>query len=246
LKPDKNELRELSRILSEAYDDTGGKGPLLQGASQDPLDTLILTILSQATNDTNSGRAFDDLKRAFPDWEAVRTAPTSEVERAIARGGLAAQKAPRIQRILDQILEAHGSLDLDFLRSRPPEEAFRYLTSFDGVGPKTAACVLLFALDRPVFPVDTHILRVSKRLGLVDPRATAEKAQEILGQVIPPDCVYPLHINLIEHGRRVCRSRNPACEICVVKPECDAATPEPAASRNKPADSRKKLSRRKR
>lgn len=225
MKASERELRELSRILSEAYDSTGGKGPLLQGASGDPLDTLILTILSQATNDTNSGRAFADLKRAFPDWEAVRIAPTAEVERAIAVGGLAAQKAPRLQRILDQILEAHGSLDLDFLRNWPPDEAFRYLTSFDGVGPKTAACVLLFALGRAVFPVDTHILRVGKRLGLVDPRATPEKAQEILGQAIPPECVYPLHINLIEHGRRVCRSRNPACEICVARPLCATANP---------------------
>ncbi len=197
-----------------------GKTPLLSLGRGNILDTLILTILSQATNDRNSARAYSDLKAAFPGWEAALRAPAGQLAGAIRHGGLADQKAPRIQGILARIQADQGRLDLEFLRDWPPEKAFEYLTSFDGVGPKTAACTLLFAAGHPFFPVDTHILRIAHRMGLVPPKSTAEAAQRQLQVEIPTDLHYRLHVNLIEHGRAVCHPRNPGCPECVLRESC--------------------------
>lgn len=221
MRPESSALKALAGTLESLYGLGGGKVPLLEGGEGDPLATLILTILSQATSDTNSGRAFRELRSRFPTWEAVLTAPVEEVAAAIRSGGLAEQKAARIRRLLAQIKETHGSLDLDFLKSWDPGEAYRYLVSFEGVGPKTAACVLLFALKRPAFPVDTHILRISRRLGLVDPKCNAERAQEELSTRVPPEAAYSLHVNLIEHGRRVCHPARPGCSNCPLTSECE-------------------------
>ncbi len=186
----------------------------------DPVDELVCTILSQNTNDQNRDRAFEALRARFPTWEAVRDAPTEEVARAIRVAGLANQKAPRIQEALRRIGQANGRLSLDFLRDLPTEEARAWLENLPGVGPKTAAIVLLFALDKPAFPVDTHIYRVTGRLGLRPPNMSVEKAHRWLEAVFPPETYYDAHLNLIELGRRYCRPRNPRCAQCPVLDLC--------------------------
>ncbi len=188
----------------------------------DPMTELVLTILSQNTSDTNSGRAFMRLKQRFPTWEAVMEAPVGELEEAIAVGGLAKQKAPRIQASLQAVYKARGGWDLEFLREMTLDEAKAWLRALNGVGPKTAACVLMFALGRPALPVDTHVHRVAQRLGLVPMKASAEKAHEILESMLEPDEVYPFHISLIKHGRRLCRAQRPLCGECPLLDGCPA------------------------
>jgi endonuclease-3 len=187
-----------------------------------PLDELIATILSQNTSDRNSDAAFAELRRRFPDWDAVRRAPVAAIVRAIHSAGLARRKAPRLKAILRQIHRQRGELSLDFLRTLPAAEGLRYLRRFVGVGPKTAACVLLFACGKPVLPVDTHVHRVSRRLGLIGPRTTAEQAHEALARLVPPDRVLEFHIQLIRHGRRTCTARDPRCTDCVLLDGCPA------------------------
>jgi endonuclease-3 len=186
----------------------------------DPMTELVLTILSQNTSDTNSGRAFMQLKQRFPSWDSVMDAPSSQLEAAIAVGGLAKQKAPRIQASLRAVYEARGGWELEFLRYLPLDEAKGWLRGLSGVGPKTAACVLMFALGRPALPVDTHVHRVAQRLGLVPAKASAEKAHDILEAMLPPDKVYPFHISLIKHGRRLCRAQRPLCDECPLLEGC--------------------------
>ena len=186
----------------------------------DPLATLVSTILSQNTNDRNRDRAFALLRERFPTWEAVRAADLEEVKEAIRTAGLADQKARTIKRALDYIAERRGRLELDFLREMSVDEAREWLMAIRGVGPKTAAIVLLFALDMPAFPVDTHVYRVSRRLGLVPARASRERAHTILAALLPPELYYPFHINLIRHGRRVCAARRPNCADCSLRDLC--------------------------
>jgi endonuclease-3 len=186
----------------------------------DPLDELINTILSQNTNDLNRDRAYHALRTKFLTWEAVRDAPTGQVVTAIKSAGLANQKGPRIQKVLRRITAERGELDLNFLRDWPAEEAKAWLISLDGVGPKTASIVLLFALGKPAFPVDTHIHRVTGRLGLIPPRTSADKAHEILEELVPPEWYHSFHLNVIEHGRRVCKAQRPLCERCVLQKQC--------------------------
>ena len=193
----------------------------------DPVDELVQTILSQNTSDVNTARAFASLKHAFPNWQEVIDAETTEVVDAIHVGGLANQKGPRIQRVLRQILEERGSLDLTFLEEMPVNEAQRWLTSLPGVGPKTAACVLLFSLDRPVMPVDTHVHRVGMRLGLVSPDTTADQAHAIIGAGLTADETYQAHMLLIRHGRETCKARNPRCAECVLNDICPSAQVTP-------------------
>lgn len=192
-------------------------------SGNDPLSELILVVLSQHTSDLNSDRAFASLRARFPDWEAVRTAPTPAVADAIRSGGLAEIKAARIQRILSQILERHGALSLEFLRGLPLAEARAFLRALDGVGPKSAACVLLFSLDQPAMPVDTHVHRVARRLGLIGSKTTAEAAHEQLESMVPVEDVYRFHVNLIRHGRRTCKAQRPQCPRCPVAALCDFA-----------------------
>lgn len=186
----------------------------------DPITELILTILSQNTSDTNSGRAFMRLISRFPTWEPVMAADPSEIEKEIAVGGLAKTKAPRIKKIVEEVWARRGSFDLTFLGEMPLEESKEWLRSLPGVGPKTAACVLMFALGKPALPVDTHVHRVSQRLGLVPARATAEKAHDILEAMLAPDEVYAFHISLIKHGRRMCHAQRPKCGDCPLLEGC--------------------------
>ncbi len=188
----------------------------------DAMTELVLTILSQNTSDSNSGRAFMRLKQRFPTWEEVMAAPPEKIEDAIAVGGLARIKAPRIKAALEAVYEQRGAFDIEFLRELPLEDAKAWLRKLNGVGPKTAACVLMFALGRPALPVDTHVHRVAQRLGLVPPKASAEKAHDILEGVLAPEQVYPLHIMLIKHGRRLCRAQRPLCGECPLLEGCPA------------------------
>ncbi|MCD6520198.1 MAG: endonuclease III [Anaerolineae bacterium] len=188
---------------------------------RDPLSELIMTILSQNTADVNSHRAYQNLRQRFPRWEDLLTADIEKIAEAIHIGGLANVKARRIQAILRQLYEEHGNLDLRFLADLPLEEARRYLLSLAGVGPKTAACVLLFSLQRPVLPVDTHVHRVARRLGLIPPKASREKAHLLLEELLPPETYYPFHLNMIRHGRTLCKAGQPQCARCPLAPECD-------------------------
>ena len=190
-------------------------------ALQDPLSELIQTVLSQNTADVNSDRAYASLMERFGgDWEAVRAAAVSEIADAIRRGGLAEIKAVRIKSILDSIVEKVGELDLAFLHEVPLEEGRAFLRGLGGVGPKTAACVLLFACGKPALPVDTHVHRVSQRLGLVPPKATAEQAHALLEAMVPDGLVYSFHMLLIGHGRQVCKAPRPRCFECPVVDLC--------------------------
>ncbi len=187
----------------------------------DPLAVLVSTILSQNTNDVNRDRAYERLRERFPTWENVLNAPLEDLIEAIRPAGLAPTKAPRIQETLRRIRAERGNFSLDFLAEWPLDRARDWLLSIPGIGPKTAAIVLLFAFGRPAFPVDTHIHRVARRLGLIPPRATREQAHQLLEDLIPPELYYPLHLNLIALGRDVCHPRNPECGRCVLRDECD-------------------------
>jgi endonuclease-3 len=185
-----------------------------------PLDMLIATILSQNTSDRNSHRAYTTLRARFPRWEDLATAPLASMKSAIRSGGMANLKAPRIQEILRCVKERYGAFTLDGLRRRSTEEVIAELTSLDGVGLKTAACVLVFSLGRDVFPVDTHVHRICNRLGLVSGCPTPEKTYSAMQPLIPKGKAYAFHTNLIRFGRKICRSASPACSYCPVYAEC--------------------------
>jgi endonuclease-3 len=186
-----------------------------------PLDELVSTILSQNTNDLNRDVAFKGLKERFSTWEEVRDAPLKQVKAAIRPAGLANQKAPRIQAALRSITKARGELSLEFLRDLPAEEARAWLTQFKGVGPKTAAIVLQFSLDKPAFPVDTHIYRVTGRIGLRPAKMNVEKAHKYFEELFPPESYYAAHLNIIRLGREICVARKPRCPQCPLKDLCD-------------------------
>lgn len=213
-QPTARRVRGIVRQLGQAY------GPRQWRRGLNGLDGLIATILSQNTSGANSSRAFARLKRAFPTWQACVSAPVAQVEAAIRCGGLARRKARRIQAVLRHIEQERGRLGLAFLGRWPVERAREWLMRLDGVGPKTAACVLLFNFGRPALPVDTHVHRVSRRLGLIDERVTAEAAHAILQAACPDECVYAFHVLLIAHGRQTCRARSPLCTSCVLARQC--------------------------
>jgi endonuclease-3 len=187
---------------------------------QELLDGLIHTILSQNTSDVNSHRAFRHLKEAFPAWEEAAGAPAEEIEEAIRSGGISRVKAERIKVVLEMVYRDCGSYSLECLRDMDSERARRYLLDLPGVGRKTAAVLLLFQMGYPYFPVDTHIFRVGKRLGVIPPRATPEQAHDIMDALVPDDVKFRLHINLIEHGRVVCKARKPNCAGCCLNGIC--------------------------
>jgi endonuclease-3 len=178
------------------------------------------TILSQNTSAANSDAGYRQLRRRFRSWKQVADAPVEEVERHIRVSGLSNQKAPRIQSILRQIRSERGRIDLQFLSDLDEQSAYDYLRTFPGVGPKTACCTLLFAFGKAVFPVDTHIHRIARRLGLVGAKATAEQAHEVLAPLVAPGDRYEMHVLLIEHGRKTCRAINPRCGECVLLRMC--------------------------
>ncbi|MGD8237539.1 MAG: endonuclease III [Armatimonadota bacterium] len=214
MPPTHKRIRAVDAALATVH------GPRPPRERSDPLDGLIGTILSQNTTDLNSHAAFASLKKRYPTWEQARRARTTSIARAIERGGLANIKAERIKDILDQIHAERGELSLDFLSDIDPDEAGAYLLRFKGVGPKTAACVLIFNCGRPVFPVDTHVFRVATRLGWLAEKSTPESAHEQLQAVVPPDIAYQIHMNMVAHGRRLCRPSKPKCPECPVRRYC--------------------------
>ncbi|HZL91672.1 MAG TPA: hypothetical protein VFB96_25095 [Pirellulaceae bacterium] len=195
-------------------------GSVEPGEKLPPLDELIATILSQNTSNANSDAAFARLKQRFPEWESVRTAKTGSIAAAIRVAGLSRLKAPRIKAILEQLKRERGRLSLDFLCAMPDEEALAWLRRLKGVGPKTAACVLLFACDKPILPVNTQVHRVARRLALIGPRISAERAHKLLAAIVPRKLVLDFHVLLIRHGRRICLSRKPRCTECVLFDAC--------------------------
>jgi endonuclease-3 len=208
---------EIIELLEQAY----GPGKWLP--DRDPIDVLIGTILSQNTSDTNSGRAFASLKASFDSWEAVASAPAEHIARVIKSGGLSQIKAVRIKQVLEQIEKEQGRISLDSLEAMDMAEAEDYLMRLPGVGHKTASCVLLFSLRKPSLPVDTHIFRVARRLGLIDSGASAEKAHSLLQEQIPHSMVYQFHIHMIEHGRQICHARQPRCNRCILRSICPSS-----------------------
>jgi endonuclease III len=208
----KKRIVTIDRLLAKHY---GAPKPW----REDPLDSLVATVLSQNTNDKNSGAAYEAMRLAFPTWEDVMNADPAKLEAALRPGGLAKTKARRIQEILRAIARG-GRLDLRYLAKLSPDEAEKELLDFHGVGRKTARCVLLFSLHRDVFPIDTHIERVLKRLGILPREMTSEKAHTYMAPAIPPGRSLALHLNLIFHGRRTCRARHPECGDCVLAKQC--------------------------
>lgn len=209
-------IRRIHELLQKQY---GSRGVI----KRDPLDGLILILLSQATNDINCDKAFKNLKALCPTWEKALKTPVEKITDAIRVGGLANQKAARIKQLLQEIQDEQGNLDLTWMFEAPAEQCRAFMEKFHGVGPKTIACVLVFFLDKPAFPVDTHVHRVTKRLGWIRPQAGPEEAHKVLEASIPDECMLDLHVNLISHGRMICRADGvggPRCGECILKRLC--------------------------
>jgi endonuclease-3 len=210
-------VREAHRRLARRL------GPLDPPRKRDPVEELVLTVLSQNTSDVNRDRAFAAMRERFPTWDALAAARVEDVAEAIKPGGLSQIKAPRILAILREIRDRDGSLDLAWMRDASDDDVARYLVSLPGVGPKTAACVLAFSLERPVIPVDTHVHRVAGRLGWIPPGTDANRAHEILADVVPPKLRVSMHVGLIRLGREICKPARPRCEDCPLNDLCPTA-----------------------
>lgn len=195
-------------------------GPFTHEARLPPTDEMVFTILSQHTSDINSSRAYRSLMETFSSLEAVASADVADIEKAIALGGLAKIKAPRIKAVLNKILELNGELDLSFLREMPLKHAKTWLRQLPGIGPKSAGIVLSFSLGMPAMAIDTHIYRVSQRLGVIGPKVSVDKAHEILEDKVDPEEVFNFHVSYINHGRQVCKAQRPLCPECVVGGLC--------------------------
>jgi len=210
----KARVRKITLLLEEHLGVPRREGP------GNPLDILIETILSQNTNDQNRDMAYQRLKTRFPHWEDVLEAKTKSIVSAIRSGGLAEQKARRIHEILRWIKKREGRLSLSFLKKMGSEEIKKTMGVLKGIGPKTVHCLLLFGLGREAFPVDTHVLRVGKRLGIIPNRMDAEEAHDWMAPHVPMKKSLSLHLNLIRHGREFCKARNPQCRTCFLNTEC--------------------------
>lgn len=199
-------------------------GPIEWKPRYNALDELIFTVLTQHTSDLNAERAFESLRARWSRWEDVIAANPADVADAIKSGGLANQKSVRIQRILQDVLDRHGELELEWLADLPLDDARDWLTKLPGVGPKTAAVVMCFSLGMPAFPVDTHIHRVSKRLGFLTQKTSADDAHPIMESLVPPEHRFDFHVLLITHGRRICKAQRPLCGECPLAVECPSST----------------------
>jgi endonuclease-3 len=214
--PHPNRVRAIRARLRRAY---GVPAPKPHG---DPVAELVLTVLSQNTNDRNRDVAYVRLVNRFPTWDEVAAAPVQQIEEEIAPGGISKVKSRRIKQILAQVADDHGHIDLSWLADAPLDEARDYLCTLPGVARKTAACVLLFAYGRPDIPVDTHVGRVGQRLGLFREKASFEEMHNTMLAITPPELAHEAHVNLIRHGRRVCHSRSPQCPVCPLRDICPA------------------------
>ena len=207
-------MADVMRVLGPEY------GPVEWSPRYDAASELVYTILSQHTSDVNSKRSFESLMQTFASLDAVAEAPVEQIEEAVRMGGLAKIKAPRIKEVLKRVTEEVGSLDLSFLSEMPLDDAKAWLRRLPGVGPKTAAIILCFALGIPAMPVDTHVYRVAKRLGLIGPKVSADRAHDVLEAKVTPEDVFAFHVYLIRHGRRVCKAQRPRCGQCVLAWGC--------------------------
>lgn len=207
-------IRQILDLLKREY------GAPERQPRPDPVSVLVQTVLSQNTSDANSRAAFQSLLASFDNWEDIADADINTIADCIRCGGLRRIKAQRLKQALREIMRKRGRLELDFLSQLTPSDAESWLQRLPGVGLKTARCVLLFSLGLPALPVDTHILRVTKRLGLIRPKASLREAHHVLGEVVSPEDVYLFHILVIEHGRRICQARYPNCQACVLKKMC--------------------------
>ncbi len=185
-----------------------------------PIDSIVNVILSQNTNDLNSGKAFKKLKAKFKRWDGILTAPSAKIASTIRVGGLANIKATRIKKALTQIKEKEGKLDISFLSNHSPADARNYLMQFDGIGPKSAAVVVAFAFGKPSFPIDTHVFRVIRRIPLIPKGMSYENAHEFMEKTVPDGLKIPLHMQIIAHGRKTCRAGRPLCQECILRREC--------------------------
>lgn len=196
-------------------------GDIIAERKMEAIDELVLTILSQSTNDVNMFRAYHNLKATYPNWNDVLNASEDELGEVIKSSGFFRVKAHRIKATLEEVKERVGRLDLSHLERMSTEDATKWLVSLHGVGPKTAAIVLLFCFGRPTLPVDTHVWRVTKRLGLIPKTASRERAQKLLQDIVSEECVFSLNHNLIKHGREVCTALKPKCHVCFLRESCD-------------------------
>ena len=212
--PTRRQTAKVLRLLHRQY------GPVEIGSDPRGIETLVATILSQNTTAGNRQAGMKQLRRRFASWEAVADAPVEEIAACIRICGLGNVRAPRIRAILQQIRQQRGRLDISHLADMPPDEAYAWLTGLHGVGPKTALCVLMFAFNAAVFPVDTHILRIAKRLGWLGAKVPLEEAHEHLSPAIAPGNRAHLHVQLIRHGRKICKARTPQCEWCILREIC--------------------------
>ncbi|MHA1934273.1 MAG: endonuclease III domain-containing protein [Candidatus Thorarchaeota archaeon] len=211
----KRKVAKVCKLLVKHYGETVVERKL------PPIDELVLTILSQNTNDVNMYRAFESLKAKYKTWDEVLVTPEEELSKVIYSSGFFRIKAKRIQATLKEIKERTGDLDLSLLENMSKADATNWLTSLYGVGPKTAAIVLLFCFGVPTLPVDTHVWRVSKRLGLVPMKTSRERAQILLEEIVPKSCVYSLNHNLVKHGREICKAQKPRCTDCFLNKDCN-------------------------
>jgi len=207
-------VKQVIKLLSAEY------GKRNWQRRQSPIAVLVQTILSQNTSDRNSGQAFEQLLASFGSWEDMADASVDAISHSIKAGGLGVVKARYIKQALEEIRRRQGDFELDFLGRLPVDEGRDWLRQLPGVGMKTASCVLLFSLGMPALPVDTHVFRVAKRLGLVGSRVSVEQAHRLLEGLVPPQNVYRLHVLLIEHGRRTCKAQRPRCKECVLQGLC--------------------------
>jgi endonuclease-3 len=213
----KSSLDSIYKALQSTY------GPSVWEPRFSPISELVFTILSQHTSDINSFRAYQNLVDSFDNWNSVAEAEPIHIAETIWMGGLSNVKAPRIKNVLQSIKKLRGDFDISFLKDMPLHQAKKWLCDLPGVGPKTAAVVLCFGLGMPAMPVDTHIYRVSKRLGIIDSNISAEKAHDIMDKQIPPERIFSLHVYLITHGRQICKSRKPQCVRCTLVKICPSA-----------------------
>jgi endonuclease III len=213
----KGSIEQIINLLVAEYGDRKRR------LDRSPISVLINTILSQNTSDKNSDRAFESLLASFGGWDEVADASIDDIADAIRIGGLSKVKARYIKRVLEQIRQRRDGFNLEFLKELPLEAARDWLRELQGVGMKTASCVLLFSLGMPAFPVDTHVFRVTKRLGFLESKSSVEKAHYRLESLVPPQDVYRFHVLLIEHGRKVCKAQRPRydeCVLCKLCPGC--------------------------
>ena len=221
------EISELLRLLEPLY------GPAQTPRGWDGMAELVYTILSQHTSDLNSLGAYAVLRERFPTWEGLAKASVAQIVEAIKGGGLAQVKAPRIKAVVQEVKEKTGGYDLAFLREMPLPEAKAWLRALPGVGPKTVGCVLLFALEMPALPVDTHVYRVAQRLKLFGPKVNADQSHDILEGMLQPEQMLPFHMYLINHGRKVCHAQRPACGECVLEVHCPSSLLKVPAKKSK-------------